>query len=186
MGGYSLYARADKKTSSVGKAYLTKNTGDAIVGDQVEVTMDAYFGYLPTDSASTYVADIECRDCGWSSQPGIRLLIDSDRRIRVNRDKLQVSGELRSTDQVPLSKKFRLTLRVTLGEGSNGRTQVLIDDKAVIDEVGTTMPLIQNFKDAGITLTSEKFDYVQAGITANSHSTPVTGYFDNISINVTR
>jgi hypothetical protein len=184
MGGYALYARADKKTSSVGKAYLSKDAVDAYKGYQIEASMDVYFGYLPTDSASTYVLDIECRDCGWSSKPGIRVLIDSSRRIRVNRDKLKVSGEFRSSAQVPLNKKFRLTMRVTLGEGSSGRTQVLIDGKTVIDEAGTNMPLKTNFKNKGINLTAERFNYVQAGITANSHNTSVTGYYDNVSITV--
>lgn len=186
MGSFALYARADKKSTRVGKAYLTKNMGDAYRGDQVELKMDVYFGYLPTDNASTYVADIECRKCGWDKMPGIRLLIDQNRHIRVNRDKLKVSGEFKSIAQVPINKKFRLTLRLTLGEGSSGKTQVLIGDKVVIEKVGTTMPVVENFQNAGINLTSESFDYVQAGITANSHNTPVTGYFDNVSIVVSR
>jgi len=182
--GFVAKATAEGKGQRVGKAYLTRDMQQALQGDRIEASMLVYVPYLQPRSGSVYLMDVECRDCGYSEKPGLRVLIDSDGFLRVNRSKLGIAQDLGPTPagRVPFGRVFRLTLIVELGGELDGRTQVFIDEEVAIDEVGVNMPLTHVAEQFGVSLTAERFDYVQFGVTANSRSDAVTVFFDDVEI----
>lgn len=182
--GFAAKATAEGKGQRIGKAYLTKDMQQALQGDRIEASMLVYFPYLRPRSGSVYLMDVECRDCGYAEKPGLRVLVDSDGFLRVNRSKLGIAQDLGPTPsgRIPFNQVFRLTLIVDLGGELDGRTQVYIDDKLVIDEIGINMPLTHIAEPLGVSLTAERFDYVQFGVTANGRSDSVTIYFDDVEI----
>jgi hypothetical protein len=184
--GYALKATAEGAAKRVGKAYLTKDMQPAHRGDRIEASMLVYLPYLPPRAGSVYLLDLECRDCGYSEKPGLRVFIGEDGYLGVSRSKLGLSENFASTPEgrVPYDKAFRLTVIVELGGDDDGRTLVYIDDHLAIDEVGVNMPLNEVFQPLGVTLTAERFDYLQFGVTANSRSDAVTAFFDDVEIEV--
>ena len=178
-------AAKEKVGSVVGKAYVTKNFGVVAVEGSVVELLATYL--VPTPSpgdGSIYLMDVECRDCGVETKPGIRILL-RDNRLRVNLSKLCGGDDLGpSTSLVPYDEPFTIRFLLELGDESSGHTRVYLDGDLVIEATGVNMPLASAIAACGETLTAERFTYAQIGFTANSRATAETLYADDVAMRV--
>ncbi len=184
--GYVVSATAEGARERVGKAYLTKDMRPVFRGDRIEASMLLYVPYQTPSDGSVYLLDIECRDCGYEEKPGLRVLVDKNGMLRVNRSKLGLQEDFFaiSDDRIPFNRAFTLTVILELGGDGDGRTLVYVDQELVIDSVGVNMPLNSVTEPLGVALTAERFDYVQFGVTANSRPDSINLSFDDAEIHV--
>lgn len=177
-----------KQDGSVGKAYVSKNFPDIFNGDTIELSATYYVNEYLKDG-KIYLMDLECRDCGWDSKPGIRMYMSEDGLLGINRGKLG-SGlkDFKTLFQVPLRRYFNVKVSYRLGDEQTGLTTIWVNRKLITREAGVNMPLKSTFLETkGVTLTAEKFTYVQFGVTANSSiSKRAEVQVDDVAINIIR
>lgn len=175
-----------KQNGSVGKAYLSKNFSDVFKGDIIELSADYYINEYLKDG-KIYLMDLECRDCGWDSKAGIRVYMDEEGFLAINRDKLGENlSVFKSNFRLPLKQFFHLKMYYRLGDEENGLSAIIVNGNLIQQYYGINMPLKTVFMETkGIELTAEKFTYVQFGVTANSSQTKRAAiYVDNVSIKI--
>lgn len=176
-GNFAMNAYAAPASgTTVGKAYVTKNFTQPVTEGGVVEIQAKYYIPEGTPTQSLYLMDVESRDSGISWKPGFRLSVFKD-DITINRGKLGLP-EIRTDAEVPQGDWFTLTLKLTLGDARSGHTEVWINENKVINHFGTNMPLEENLG----SLNTENFTYAQFGVTANSNSTAVRVYVDDIVI----
>jgi len=162
--------------SEVGKACLVfPFATPSVEGDVCSVV--AEFKIPQFSGGRISLLDLECKYCGYSEQPGIRLFLNSDGSVFLDRAKLGfLTSPFKQTSLplFPFDTWTKLKVKVVMGKGSAGVAKVFINGSKVLEASGTTMP-DQNVADEfGVTLTNEQYDRWQVGITANSCPTPVT------------
>lgn len=143
-------------------------------------------------SASPQLMDVECDpgDCGYMSSPGVRVVTTRDRRLRLDWKFLnwfKNNGLPLPDDAPPISPIgitelpaqtwFRLTLRLVLGKGRAGLTEIYLDDHLEISVAGT------NIAPDGMEQLI-RYSGVEVGITCNPTSSmqPVSLYLDDVVI----
>ncbi len=177
-----------KQDGGVGKAYVTKNFPDIFKGDTIELSATYYIKEYLQDG-KIYLMDLECRDCGWDSKPGIRMYMGENGLLGINRGKLGGGlKDFKTNFRVPLRRYFNVKVSYKLGDEQTGLATVWVNRKLVTREAGINMPLKTVFLETkGIALTAEKFTYVQFGVTANSSETKrALIQVDDAAINIIR
>lgn len=159
-----------KSGGKVGKAHLVHRFGPVGIGSRI--TMEARFYFPPGSFAdSVILMDLECASCGLDTNPGVRLYL-RDGRPRVDRSKIGIKDAFLPAPDARIGPGawHWIAWKVTLGDDSNGSSQVYLDGVQVMDARGTTV-LLQETVDRladGLVVRSE-MDRFQIGITANSN-----------------
>lgn len=164
----------------VGKAHLIHRFAQATHGDGIE--MGARF-LIPEGSAtnSVILMDLECADCGLSTNPGIRLYL-RDGRPRVDRSKIGI-GEPFYPDRdlrIGTGVWLEVVWRVVLGEGEAGRSAVYLDGKRSGVAHGTTILTQAAARQLGDIEVTEGVDRFQIGLTANSNDAETELILDDV------
>jgi hypothetical protein len=177
---HSLKAFAVPSDTVISKASIERKGYNFVEGDTI--FMQASFYFEPgADLNEIYIMDIEYEQC-YSQAPGPRLKI-SNGYLSIDRGKIGFSGSFKATEAlIPTGKWFRITWQMILGKNSNGTTQLFLDGNKVMDTTGTNIPDSAIFFAAGVTLTTEKLDRFEIGITANSSSKGALLYVDDVSM----
>jgi hypothetical protein len=177
--------------NNIGKAHIFKAGYWANYGDTTDV--EAHF-YFPSgqDLNNVYLMDWESKSF-WSDEnedpnpnPGIRIAYrTSPNRILVERGKLEQTEEpeFAALYTWPTDEWVKVRWVMQLGLGSEGNTQVYVNDVLVIDTTGTTY-LDEDAATANGVLFNEEYAYdrFKVGITANSSSNAVQLYVDDVSV----
>lgn len=174
---------AGPRTSAgkVGKACFIKAFPvPAVRGDTVK---SAFMLQLSNEDDGLTIWDLECKECGVSTQPGLRLNIDEG-LLRFERSKLGGYSPEYQSDSVPLlpGVTYHIELEVTLGGARDGRMVLRRDGKTVIDATGVTMPLKSS--PPGSVLTAEQVDRVQVGLTSNFGPRPAEISIKDFSVSI--
>jgi hypothetical protein len=177
--------------NNIGKAHIFKAGYWANYGDTTDV--EAHF-YFPSgqDLNNVFLMDWESKSF-WSDEnedpnpnPGIRIAYrTSPNRILVERGKLEQTEEpeFAALYTWPTDEWVKVRWVMQLGLGSEGNTQVYVNDVLVIDTTGTTY-LDEDAATANGVLFNEEYAYdrFKIGITANSSSNAVQLYVDDVSV----
>ena len=189
-GKAALRLFAVPSTSKVSKSAIEKEDFELRSGRSLRLS--AWFLIPPDiDIRNLFLFDIECRNC-WpedspypNQSPGIRLkLQDRDGAPTVERRKIglkDMKNELAQRAALPRGRWFKLEWRVRLGDEESGESEILIDDKAVFQGQGATLPDPQAFMKWNIKLRDVLYDRFQVGITANSSPNPIEMLVDTVS-----
>lgn len=189
-GAAALRLFAVQSTSKVSKSDVEKEDLELREGQSVKVS--AWFLIPPDiDIRNLFLLDIECRNC-WpedspypNQSPGIRLkLQDRDGAPTVERRKIglkDMRNELAQRAALPRGRWFKLEWRIKLGDEESGESQILIDDRAVFQGQGATLPDPQAFMKWNIRLRDVLYDRFQVGITANGSSNPIEMLVDTVT-----
>lgn len=181
-------ASPKQQDNKIAKAYVTKNFPDIVEGDVIELSAKYYLNEYLKDG-KIYLMDLDCRGCGWEKNPGIRVYMNEDGYLGVNRGKLgKHLGVFKTNFRVPLKQYFYLKMSYKLGDKLNGLTSMWVDGKLIIQERGVNMPIKKIFEETTeIRLTAEKVSYAQFGVTANSSKTKrAIINVDDVAINIFR
>lgn len=123
---------------------------------------------------SIHLMDLECKDCGISGNPGLRLYL-RDGRLRIDRAKI---GERHAwvndtAPQVPTGRWVRIAWTLALSAGADGWTQVMMDGAEVLTATGRTVPIGPR---------GQGVDGLQIGLTANSNDTAASVRFRDVRL----
>jgi hypothetical protein len=172
-----------KRGDEVGKACIVHEFPRTLgLGDVLEVA--ASFRIPEIRGGRISLIDIECKYCGVPVQPGIRLFVNPDRSVYLERAKLGLESSFPQTSgpRVPRDEWFDVRWRTVFGQGRDGRVSLWIDGEPVIDTAGANFPDSRVARRFGVSLTAEQYDRVQMGLTANSQPQPATLEMDDIAI----
>jgi hypothetical protein len=172
--GYALRMEAGGKIGEeVGKACIVHAFPTPLLpGDRLEVA--ALFRLPAIADGRISLIDIECKQCGVATQPGIRLFLDLDRRIYLERGKLGHSGSFwqDAGDGLPVDDWCELRWLVRFGHGSDGLCRIWLDGRPILEARGANFPDQAVADGFSVQLAAEQYDRVQIGITANSQPEP--------------
>jgi hypothetical protein len=177
---HSLKAFAVPSDTAISKASIERKGYNFVEGDTV--FMQASFYFEPgADLNEIYLMDIECEQC-YSQAPGPRLKV-SNGFLSIDRGKIGFAGSFKENNlSIPTGEWFQIIWQMILGKNSKGITKVYLNGQRVMDTTGTNIPDRAIFSAEGVTLTAEKLDRFEVGITANSSSKPALLYVDNVSM----
>lgn len=150
------------------------------VGDVLEVA--ASFRLPEIRGGRVSLIDIECKYCGLATQAGIRLFVNPDRTIFLERAKLGMRSSFpqKARLRLPVDEWFDVRWRTRFGQGDDGQCRVWIDETLVIEASGPNFPDRTVASLHGIDLIAEQYDRVEIGLTANSQPRPMTLEMDDI------
>ena len=175
---------------SCGKASVIRR--DTVrIGETVRFSASYWLADSPT-VVTPQLMDVECSpaECGYVGSPGVRVVTTRDGRLRLDwkflnwyrNQNLPTPPDApptspRSLTPLPVREWFRLTLRMVLGEGDAGLTEVYVDDRLEISVRGT------NMAPAGMEQLT-RYTGVELGITCNpSSATQSTSlYVDDVVV----
>lgn len=184
-GGVAFFHAGENIGGEVGKACLVHPFPTPLLtGDRLEIALSLYLPDLVQGRIS--LIDIECKNCGVPAQPGIRLFVDIDRRIYLERGKLGHQSSFWQYRQpfAPVDEWFDLRWATRFGVGDEGTCAVWIDDRLILEAAGANFPDQAIAERFDIDLAAEQYDRVQIGITANSQPRPTSIRLDDVSIAV--
>ncbi|MCE8526675.1 hypothetical protein KBY23_15460 [Ruegeria pomeroyi] len=171
-----IRARAGaKQAGKVGKAALILPFDPLGPGARIRVTAELFLP-LGNPANSIHLFDLECKFCGPSGNPGLRLYLRHG-RLRVDRKKIG-GGHAWTDDSAPALTTGRwhlVTWELNLGtDAAPGRSQVYLDGQKVLDNRGRTLPDVPAKRAA--------IDRLQIGITANSNPETVILYLGAVTL----
>lgn len=172
-----------REGEEVGKACIVHEFPIPLrAGDRLEVA--ASFVLPALSGGRISVMDVECKYCGHSFQPGIRLFLDIDRTFYVERGKLGHSGAVRQVrpPHAPLDAWCAVRWRIVLGQADDGAVDLWIDNTKVLSANGATMPDRNVARRHGLSLDAEQLDRIQVGLTANSQPHDTELLMDDIEL----
>jgi|GEM_PF-3798557 len=175
---HSLKASAMSSSTVVSKASIERKGYSFVAGDTL--LMQASFYFEPgADLNDIYLMDIECEEC-YTQRPGPRLKVTNG-FIYIDRSKIGIAGSFRGFKAIiPTGEWFQITWQMVLGKNLSGITRVFLNGLKVLDTTGTNIPDSAIFSAAGVSLTAEKLDRFEVGLTANSSSKAAVLYVDDI------
>ncbi len=173
-----------------GKASVIRKQTLAL-GDTVTVTA-AYWLDAPIGTATPQLMDIECSpaDCGYVGSPGVRLVTTQEGRLRIDwkflnwfaNNNLPPPSDApppspSGSTTLPVGRWFTAGLRMRLGRGSEGLTEVLLDGRVEVSVQGT------NLSPEGMANLTE-YSGVEVGVTCNPTNSveAATLYVDDVRI----
>lgn len=171
-----LRAEAGPRTDRrVGKAALILPFAAMRPGATIIVEAEFYFP-LETPLNSIHLMDLECKFCGQSHNPGLRLYLRHG-RLRIDRKKIN-GGPAWTNDRGPSlvpGRWHRIRWELTLGaDDASGRSEVFLDGTAVLRNRGRTLPDVPK-RHAAI-------DRLQIGLTANSNDRAAVLYLRGLTV----
>jgi len=174
--GMALHALAGpKRGETVAKAALVARIAPAGQGSMIRVSFDMMVPHGRPGN-SLQLVDLECADCGWSHNPGVRLYLRHG-RLRIDRSKIDVARAWMNDagPQMEHGRWHHVTYEMHVSAGDDGRARAFLDGQEVVGGTGRTM----------MTTRMEWVDRVQVGLTANSNPEPAELWIDNVKIDVT-
>lgn len=182
-GRVAQLTAGEKRGSEVGKACIIHEFPYVFSrGDSLDVA--ASLVVPPLSRGRISLIDIECKYCGVAAQPGIRLFVDTDRSIYLERGKLGIASSFRQTrgPWVPVDTWFDLRWSIQFSPEQDGTSDVWIDGNHVLSARGANFPDQRIARSHGISLLAEQYDRIQIGLTANSQPRPVSILLDDVEI----
>lgn len=173
--GLALHALAGpKRGKTVAKAALVARIAPAGEGSVIRVSFDMMVPQGRPGN-SLQLVDLECADCGWSHNPGVRLYLRHG-RLRIDRSKIDVARAWVNDDgpQMVHGRWHRVAYEMRVSTGADGWARAYIDGTEVVSGTGRTLMLQR----------MESIDRVQVGLTANSNPEPAELWIDNVRIDV--
>ena len=163
-----------KQDGRVGKAAAILPFG-RLAGRGTTVTARAEVfipGGAPIDSI--HMMDLECKTCGVSGNPGLRLYL-RDGRLRIDRAKIgeRYAWVNDTAPRLPVDRWVTLEWTLGLSDQPDGWARVTLDGVPVLQATGRTVP--RGPLGHGI-------DRLQIGVTANSNPTAATVQFRRIGL----
>lgn len=174
-GGLALHALAGpKQGETVAKAALVARIAAAGNGSVIRVSFDMMVPHGRPGN-SLQLVDLECADCGWSHNPGVRLYLRHG-RLRIDRSKIDVARAWMNDagPQMRHGQWHHVDYEMHVSAGEDGWARAFLDGHEVVGGKGRTM----------IAQGMEWIDRVQVGLTANSNPEPAELWIDNVEINV--
>jgi len=177
---HSLKAFAVPSDTLISKASIERKGYDFVEGDTIFIQASFYFE-PDADLNEIYLMDIECEQC-YSQAPGPRLKV-SNGFISIDRGKIGFTGSFKENKRsIRTGEWFRISWYMILGKNSKGSTKVFLNGQEVMDTTGTNIPDRVIFSANGVTLSAEKLDRFEVGLTANSSSKAALLYVDDVSM----
>lgn len=164
----------------VSKASIFKNDFGILEGERLVI--DAWF-YLESDNPKDFfLLDLE-DPAVISSSPGVRLMINENGALCVERRKINASTLQQNQGQektFPLNQWVRLTVEIKLHQRRKGSIALWQNDELLLNHENVqTLPRDLLYITQG---TSGILRQVEIGITANSSGSPATLFIDDLSI----
>jgi hypothetical protein len=159
------YAVAPDSGSYVSKASLECELAYFVKGDDIWFSGWFYF------AQGRPVGILDLESSFMDEYPGLRILLDENFQPRVE---LKWAGKptypSATGTTLPQGRWVRVRLHTFLSEASDGRVEMWVDDRQVVDARGQTLPLADSV-----------YDRVEIGITANTGA-PAEVFVDDIKV----
>ncbi len=173
--GLALHALVGpKRGGAVAKAALVARIAPAGPGSVIRVSFDMM---VPPGRPgnSLQLVDLECADCGWPYNPGVRLYLRHG-RLRIDRAKIDVARAWvnDAAPQMVHGRWHHVAYELRVSAGEDGWARAFLDGAEVVGGKGRTTMLQR----------MDWIDRVQVGLTANSNPEPAELWIDNVRIDV--
>ncbi|RVV98464.1 hypothetical protein EKE94_05965 [Mesobaculum littorinae] len=176
--GPALHARAGPaRKGVVTKAAVIRPFPRARARAGAVIEAEAMFLFPPgSPRDSVLLMDLECKHCGLAGNPGPRMYL-RDGQLRIDRAKIGVhhAWARADTPKIPAGRWVRIRWRLRLGGAEEGRSQVWLDGREVLDDRGRTLP--EGGRVAAL-------DRLQIGITAQSNDREAELFLRDLRLDV--